>query len=67
MSHKISNYNVTRYRFLNSTLHDKRSKKNMAKSNTQKNLNPYISEHGCTDRHDMAIDGYGITIGSIKS
>lgn len=39
----------------------------MAKSKMQKNLNPYISEYGCTDHHDMAIDGYGITIDSIKS
>lgn len=39
----------------------------MSKSKLQKNLNPYISEYGCMDHHDMAIDGYGITIDSIKS
>lgn len=39
----------------------------MSKNKTQKNLNPYIAEHGCMDRHDIAIDGYGITIDSIKS
>lgn len=39
----------------------------MSKNKMQKNLNPYLSEHGCMDRHDMAIDGYGITIDSIKS
>ena len=39
----------------------------MSKNKMQKNLNPYFSEHGCEDRHDMAIDGYGITINSIKS
>lgn len=39
----------------------------MSKNKMQKNLNPYISEHGCMDRHNMAIDGYGITIDSIKN
>lgn len=39
----------------------------MTKNNLQKNRNPYIAEHGCMDHHDMAIDGYGITIDSIKS
>ena len=39
----------------------------MSKSKMQKNLNPYLAEYGCMDHHDMAIDGYGITIDSIKS
>lgn len=39
----------------------------MSKNKMQKNLNPYISEHGCVDNHDMATDGYGITINTIQS
>lgn len=39
----------------------------MSENKMQKNCNPYFSEHGCMDHHDMAIDGYGITINSIKS
>lgn len=39
----------------------------MPKNKMQKNLNPYLAEYGCMNRHDMAIDGFGITINSIKS